>query len=45
MTPRAPDVAALHLRQAQLTALDHADEFFNGDFGFGHSSYPINISC
>ena len=35
-TVGAPDIAALHFRQAQFTALDHANEFFYRCFSFGH---------
>jgi hypothetical protein len=30
----------LHFRQAQLPALDHADQFFDSGFSFGHFFSP-----
>src|SRR5439155_23033292 len=40
-TGRSPDVAALHLGQAQLAALNHANEFFDGRLSFRHFEDPI----
>ena len=40
-TGRSPDVATLHLRQAQLAAFNHANEFFDRCLSFRHLTNPI----